>query len=157
MGKFKFIGPHYTFQNKKDTTCRCSGFTGLISEKIENYLFTKQTHILDLTELPDDDLVDKIQNIHLGKDLRYDISSSVTQYQQDTKYQRLLAKTGTVKNEDVKYMHDHLLEQYLEDKDNEIFETQEKDMYEEENLLKVDERKPNVKKLVSVIKHPWSR
>lgn len=78
MGGFTLIGPSYVFQNlpqHQQEQCRCLGFNGEISRQVEDILLNNRDQTLRLEDLPDDEyeLLERLENTHLGTEMRYSI------------------------------------------------------------------------------------
>lgn len=74
MGGFKFIGPHYVFENAiKDTICSCKGITEDISEDYEQTLLRKEEKLLSLDDILDVEFLDKLETFHLGNSMKYTV------------------------------------------------------------------------------------
>jgi hypothetical protein len=72
MGGFSLVGSMYTFTNApQQSTCRCLGFTGPISESVEEYLLQKPEKTLVVEELPDEELRKAMRGFHLGENMSF--------------------------------------------------------------------------------------
>lgn len=77
MGGFKLIGPNYIFRNLPvQIQCRCIGYVGPIDSMVEERLLNKKDKVLDESVLTDN-LVEKMNNVHIGDERRYSITRRV--------------------------------------------------------------------------------
>ena len=141
MGGFKFIGPNYTFENisnmSNTSNCRCLGYTGTISHQVENYLL--QDTQLDIENLPDDELAEKLQSYHLGENLHYTVKLNVHSF---TPAKKPLLKKATA---DIAFDDVHVQSIFKIDGAEEI-------------AYNGDVSSHGTKyKLIRGIKHPWHR
>lgn len=78
MGGFRFVGPNYVFQSLPQTvTCRCMGHHGNISETVEKYLLEKETKFLNVSDLPDRQLINDLKGVHIGDNMFYTVQAKV--------------------------------------------------------------------------------
>ena len=53
------------------------GFNGKISEDMEEYLLSREDRLLDLSDIPDDDLVEEMNGVHLGDEMHFTVTKRV--------------------------------------------------------------------------------
>ena len=143
MGGFVFIGSEYTFsnvKNKRNTLCNCKGFRGTISDIVQKQLLENKKRILNIFDLKDEILIEKLTNIHIGDEMEYEISTNINKYHKSPLILKYSYDILNNKQNDI-HFHENKLESL---QPFESFET-----------IKVDSI--HKKKVKNQMKNPWSR